>query len=104
MSIVHVVAVITAKPGKREGVLLAFHANMPKVQAEDGCIEYGPTTDADGLGEFQTKIGPDTFVVIEKWESIDHLNAHAGSAHMAEYAANVRGLLADRVIHVLTPA
>ncbi|MGE5523274.1 MAG: putative quinol monooxygenase, partial [Rhodospirillaceae bacterium] len=64
---IHVIAVITAKPGAREKVLEAFRANMPTCRAEDGCIEYGPAIDAEGLGSVQTRFGPDTFVVVEKW-------------------------------------
>ena len=101
---IHVVAIITAKPGQRGAILEAFKANMPAVHAEDGCIEYGPATDADGVGSFQTKFGPDTFLVIEKWESLDHLKAHAGSPHMAAYGAKTKDLIASRVIHVLSPA
>jgi quinol monooxygenase YgiN len=43
-------------------------------------------------------------VVIEKWESLDHLKAHAASPHMAAYGAKTRDLLANREIHVLSPA
>jgi quinol monooxygenase YgiN len=74
------------------------------VRAEDGCIEYGPAVDADGLGSFQTKFGPDTFVVIEKWRDADALKAHAGAPHMAAYAAKVKDWIASRVIHVLSSA
>ena len=101
---IHVVAIIPAKPGLREAVLKEFRANMPAVHAEQGCIEYAPAVDADGLGSFQTKFGPDTFVVIEKWESIEALKAHSAAPHMAAYAARTRDLLASRVIHVLNPA
>lgn len=104
MSMVHVIAVITAKPGKRAEVLGHFNNNVPAVKAEDGCIEYGATVDADGVGGFQTKFGDDTFVVIEKWQSLDHLKAHAGSDHMKAYAAKTKDLLADRVIHVMSSA
>ena len=45
---IHVIAIITAKPGKRDEVLGDFRANMPAVHAEAGCIEYGPATDAEG--------------------------------------------------------
>ena len=103
MSIVHVVAVISAKQGKRSEVLKLFHSNVPKVLAEDGCIEYLPIIDATEAGDFQTKIGPDSFIVIEKWESLEHLKAHATAAHMKEYALKVKDLLVDRTIHVLTP-
>ena len=76
----------------------------PAVHAEQGCIEYGPAEDAEGIGSFQTKFGPDTFLVIEKWESADALKAHAGSPHMAAYGAKTREMIASRVIHVLSPA
>ena len=100
---IHVVAVITAKPGQREAILQAFRANMPAVHAEKGCIEYGPAVDAEGVGGFQTKFGPDTFVVIEKWENLDALKAHAAAPHMAAYAAKTKEMIASRVIHVLSP-
>jgi quinol monooxygenase YgiN len=101
---IHVVAIITAKPGNRDAILQAFRANMPAVHAEAGCIEYGPAIDAEGIGSFQTKFGADTFLVIEKWESQDHLKAHAASPHMAAYGAKTKDLIASRVIHVLSPA
>ena len=103
MSRVHVIAVITAKPGKRDEVLANFNANVPAVHAEDGCIEYGAVVD-DAEASFAAPYGPDTFVVIEKWASLDHLKAHAAAPHMKAYAAKNADLLADRVIHVLTDA
>src|SRR6202040_3602090 len=57
---IHIVAIITAKSGMREAILKEFHANMPAVHAEKGCIEYGPAVDAEGIGSFQAKFGPDT--------------------------------------------
>ena len=83
MSVVHVVALITTKPGQREVLLDMFRGNVPNVLAEDGCIEYQATIDAEGLGAIQTKFGDDTFVVVEKWASLDALNAHAAAPHMA---------------------
>ena len=100
---VHVVAVLTAKPGMRESVLQHFRANVPAVRAEKGCIEYGPVIDAENALGFQTKIGPDTFIVIEKWESMETLKAHAAAPHMAAYAAKVKDMIAGRVIHILSP-
>ena len=104
MQTVHVVAIITAKPGLRDALLQAFRANVPAVLAEQGCIEYQATIDADGVGAIQTEFGDDTFVVVEKWESLDSLKAHAAAPHMAAYAAKSKDMIADRVIHVLSPA
>ncbi len=104
MSMVHVVAIITAKPGLRDEILTAFRANVPTVQAEDGCIEYGATVDTEGVGGLQTRFGEDTFVVVEKWESLAALKAHAAAPHMAAYGAKTKDMIASRVIHVLSPA
>jgi quinol monooxygenase YgiN len=101
---IHVVAVITARPGKRAEVLKAFNANVPAVRGEEGCIEYGAAVDAEGAPSIQTKYGPDTFVVIEKWASPDALRAHAHAPHMLAYAEKVKPLLAERIIHILSPA
>ena len=98
---IHVLAVITAKPGKRAEILAAFHANMPAVHAEAGCIEYGPVIDAPNS---PAKYGDETFVVVEKWESPQHLSAHAASDHMKAYAAKTRELIAERVIHIMQGA
>ena len=101
---IHVIAIITAKPGQRGAILEAIRANLPAVRAERGCIEYGPAIDADGIGSFQTKAGPETVFVIEKWEDADALKAHAAAPHMAAYGTKVKDLVAGRVIHVLSPA
>ena len=101
---VHLVAFITAHPGKRAELLAAFREIVPVVRAEAGCIEYGPVVDLDGFGGFQTPLGPDTYAVIEQWESADALRAHAAAPHMAEYGARTRHLIARRVLHVLTAA
>lgn len=103
MDTIHVVAIIVAKPGMRETLLEMFQANVPAVRAEDGCIEYQATTDADGLGPVQTKFGDDTFVVVEKWASLDALKAHVAAPHMAAYGAKSKDMIADRTIHVLSP-
>jgi quinol monooxygenase YgiN len=101
---IHVIAVITAKPGMRESILQHFRANVPAVRAEQGCIEYGAAVDADPALPIQTKWGADTFLVIEKWESMDALKAHAAAPHMAAYAGKTKEFIAGRVIHILSPA
>lgn len=99
---INVIAVITAKPGQRDNVLAAIAENLPKVRAEKGCIEYGPSIDAAGVAG-KGVLGPDTVVIIEKWESMEDLKAHAAAPHMAQYAANTKDLLESRLIHVLEP-
>ena len=103
MGVIHVMAVITAKSGMREKILDVFHQNSPTVHKERGCIEYIATSDANNAGELQTKFGDDTFVVVEKWESLGALKDHATSPHMAEYAKKTKDLIESRIIHVLSP-
>ena len=66
-------------------------------------MEYIATIDAIGAGALQAKFGDDTFVVVEKWESLGALRDHAASPHMAAYAQKTEDLIESRVIHVLSP-
>jgi quinol monooxygenase YgiN len=102
-TLIHVLAMITAKPGQREKILEVFRANVPACRAEGGCIEYGATIDAVNAPPFSTPFGPDTFVVVETWASVEALKAHAAAPHMAAYAARVKDYIANRVVHVLSP-
>ena len=104
MSHIHVIAILTAKPGQRAAMLTAFQANVPAVLAEDGCLGYEATVDTENAGPAQAPFGPDTFVVVEKWASMAHLAAHAAAPHMKAYGAATRDMVADRKIHILSPA
>jgi quinol monooxygenase YgiN len=99
---IRVVAVITAKPGRRDECLDAFRANVPDVRAEKGCIEYAAHVDADGIGPLQARFGPDAFVVLESWESPEALGAHSVAPHMRTYGQKTKDWIASRAIHVLS--
>jgi len=98
---IHVVAILTAQPGKRAELLAAMHGNLEAVRAERGCIEYGPAIDSHGS---PYSFGEDVIVVIEKWHDMDALMAHARAPHMAAFGAATKALVAGRAIHILTPA
>jgi quinol monooxygenase YgiN len=100
---IRVVAIIAAKPGRREELLALLLANVPTVKAEKGCIEYQPVVDAAGATSFQAKMGPDAFIVIETWESLETLSVHAVAPHMIAYGKASKDLIADRAVHVLAP-
>lgn len=101
---IHVLAIITVKPGMRDAFLTEFRANVPNVLKEKGCIEYGPTVDAAVEHPAQTKLGADTAVIVEKWATMDDLKAHMVAPHMKSYAEKVKDMLAGRKIHILSPA
>jgi len=98
---IHVVAILTAKPGQRAALIEAMHGNLAAVRAEAGCIEYGPAIDAPGT---MASFGEDVVLVMEKWESMAHLMAHAKAPHMAAFGAATKDLVAARAIHILQPA
>jgi len=100
---IHVIAIITAKPGQRAAILEHYRGNLAAVRAEQGCIEYGAVVDADDALPFQTEWDADTFVVVEKWESMAALKAHAAAPHMAAYGAKTKEFIASRVIHIMQP-
>ena len=56
------------------------------------------------LSDNADQFGADTLVVIEKWESMDHLKAHGASDHMKAYGAKNKDLVANRAVHVLQNA
>jgi quinol monooxygenase YgiN len=95
---IHVVAIITAKPGQRSVLLDAFADAVPSVRAESGCIEYSITTDSVNA---DPAFGPDTVIAIEKWESPAALKAHAASPHMAAFSARVKDACASIAVHRL---
>jgi quinol monooxygenase YgiN len=101
---IHVLATITIKPGKRDAFLAEFHRIVPAVHAEAGCIEYGPTVDvASGLS-MQGPLRENVAVIIEKWESLDALKAHSQAPHMAEYRVRVKDLVESVTLQILAPA
>ncbi|WP_102109597.1 putative quinol monooxygenase [Oceaniglobus roseus] len=101
---VHVVAVLTAKPGMRPAYLEAFAKIVPEVHAEDGCLKYVVCTDTEGAGAAQTPYGEDVLVVVEEWESLAHLQAHGAAPHMKAFGEAVKDMVADRKIHILSAA
>jgi quinol monooxygenase YgiN len=100
----HVLATITIEPGKRAEFLTQFRWVVPQVRAEAGCIEYGAAIDVPTPIAVQAPVRPDTVMVIEKWESLAHLQAHLAAPHMAEYRQRVTGLVKSVSLQILEPA
>ena len=102
---INIVAVITARPGKRAEIIAAFRGYLSTVSAEDGCVEYTPLVDTEGISrKFQTPIGADTLMVVEKWSDIEALKMHAVAPNTAAFTARIDQLAVTRVVHVLSPA
>ena len=101
---IHVIATVELNPGTGDKFLAEFRKIIPDVIAEAGCIEYGPTIDADTDIPIQYKVGPDRVVVIEKWETVAALKAHGVAPHMQAYRAKVKDYVKSMELRVLSPA
>lgn len=99
-----VLATIQTAPGKQAEFLAAFRENVPNVLAEQGCIEYAPTTDVPTNISAQGPPRPDVVVVVEKWADISALEAHLVAPHMISYRAKVKDLVQGVSLQVLKPA
>ena len=87
------------------GLLAAFRGHLATVLAEEGCIEYTPLVDTEGISsKIQTPIGADTLMVVERWSNVEALRAHAVAPATATFTARIDQLAVARVIHVLSPA
>jgi len=100
---ISVIAKIDVVAGRREEFLAVFKQLVPKVLAEEGCVEYGPWIDADTDVALQEPAGDDVVVAIEKWESVEALKAHMEAPHMIEFHGLIEGLVTGISLQILRP-
>jgi len=101
---IYVIASVEVKPGQRAAFLAEFHRVVPLVQAEAGCLAYGPTVDvATGIA-VQVPLRENVVTIVEQWTDLDALRAHLAAAHMAEYRERVKNLVVRTQLQVLQPA
>ena len=81
-----VVAVFTAAPGKREALRSALVEAIPGVHAEAGCELYAIHDAPD-----------DQIYMLEKWTSVDLLDAHGDGPAVARLQELIAGLTAGPV-------
>ncbi len=101
---IHVIATIELAPGTRDAFLTEFRKLIPGVKAEAGCIAYGPAIDAETDIPTQARIGADKVVIVEQWESVAALKAHAVAPHMQAYRVRVKEFVKGMELRVLSPA
>lgn len=97
-----IIAEIRTKTGgqHRQAVLNAFQKIIPTVLAEEGCYGYEPLIDHVSQASFQTQ-DPDTIIMLEKWQSVAHLEAHLQTAHMQVHHETVKDDVVDVKIRIL---
>lgn len=100
---IHVIATIALNPGTRDQFLAEFQKIVAPVRAEAGCLEYGPTIDVDSGIAAQGATRPDVVTVVERWESLEHLQAHLVAPHMLEYRPKVKDFVKSVTLQILEP-
>ncbi len=95
-----VIASIRVKAGKMSDYLAILKTVVPEVRNEKGCIEYIPAVDLDSNMPPQV-LEPEVVTILEKWESLDLLQAHLVSAPMLDYREKVKNLVEKVAIKVL---
>lgn len=100
---IHVIATIQLAPGKREEFLREFRALVPRVTAEDGCIEYGPTVDVATTIAAQLPVRGDVVTIVERWRDLPALEAHLVAPHMQTYRAKVKPMVVGTQLQILEP-
>jgi len=98
-----VIATIKAKAGQRNALLACIEDNQSNVHAEIGWLEYQPMVDTESsLGAQQ--LDENIVTMVEKWETMSNLNAHAVAPHMLEYREKVKDIVESVSLKVLTAA
>jgi quinol monooxygenase YgiN len=91
---IYVVATSHVKPEAREAFIKGAKACIAETRKEKGCIAY----------ESHTSINdPNLFVMVERWESREDLDAHSKAPHMTvwrEYSAPLKA--APTVIEIIS--
>ena len=100
---IRVIASIFVKPGRLSDYLAVLKAFLPAVRKEKGCIEYVPLIDIDAKLPLQV-LDKEVVTILEKWEGLEELHAHLGSAHMKDYREKVKNLVESILVKILREA
>lgn len=75
MQEVTVTARSKAKPGREKDLENALRAVVPPTHQEEGCLRYAVHRSTDD---------PGAFLIVEKWSSMEALQAHLATPHVQE--------------------
>ena len=100
---INVIASIYINEGRLSEFIEIFKSNIPNVIKEKGCIEYVPTIDVP-TGLPPQELNSNVVTIIEKWDSVEDLQAHLSALHMLEYREKVKDLVEKMSVKVLKEA
>ena len=91
---IYVVATSQVKPEARDAFIKGAKECIAATRKEKGCISYDGNVSVNN---------PDQYVVVERWETREDLNAHGKAPHMKvwrEYSAQMK--TAPTVIEIIS--
>ena len=100
---INVIASIQIKEGQLLKFIDIFKSNIPNVLEEKGCIEYVPTVDTPTDLPPQ-ELDKNTVTIIEKWNTLEDLQAHLTAPHMLGYKEKVKDLVEQLSLKILKEA
>jgi quinol monooxygenase YgiN len=101
---IHVIATVLLHTGKRQAFLAEIMKIVPAVRAEAGCLEYTPTVDVETSLPTQGSARENCVVIVERWESMEALEAHLIAPHMMAYRPKVKEYVDRVALQILQPA
>ncbi len=84
--VVTIFAIIKSKEGSRDALYGHIQKLIEGTLKEEGCIDY--------ILHSEIK-DENTFIFYENWKSAEALELHRKSAHMQEYIANAKEMIAN---------
>jgi len=100
---INVLASIQIKEGQLSRFIEIFKSNIPNVLEEKGCIEYVPTVDTP-TGLPPQELDKNSVTIIEKWNTLEDLQAHLTAPHMLAYKEEVKDLVEKLSLKILKEA
>ena len=100
---IHVIVTVELTPGTRDAFLDEFRQVVTQVLEEEGCVDYGPAIDVETNIGAQISNRADVVIIIEKWQSLEHLEAHLIAPHMLEYRPKVKPFIQNSTLQILQP-
>jgi quinol monooxygenase YgiN len=87
---IHVIAALRAKKGRRNAILGAFRGIVDDVRAKPGCVEYSLAIHVESRMQAQTVGSGDDVIIVEKWADLNVFQQHvADPAYQSWYLEQV---------------
>ena len=100
---INVIASVHIKEGLVSDFIKLFKSNIPNVLSEKGCVEYVPMIDLP-TGLPPQELNKNVVTIIEKWESLEDLQAHLSAPHMVAFQKKEKDFVDKVSLKVLQEA